>query len=79
MNKIGTTRFGCGCTVHTDLDVNGITPWLEHCALHGAALNLRAFVVDLAAALDAHPGRTRDDESLLDEAHAAISRADGAV
>lgn len=32
-----TTRFGCGCTVHTEPDVNGITPWLEHCATHDAA------------------------------------------
>jgi hypothetical protein len=30
-----TTRFGCGCTVHGEPDVNGITPWLEHCAQHG--------------------------------------------
>lgn len=38
--RIGTTRFGCGCTVHVEPDVNGIAPWLEHCALHGAAESL---------------------------------------
>ena len=34
-NLIGTTRFGCGCIVHVEPDINGITPWLEHWALHG--------------------------------------------
>ena len=39
--RIGTTRFGCGCTVHVEPDVDGVTtPWLEHCALHGAAETL---------------------------------------
>ena len=38
--RIGTTRFGCGCTVHVEPDGNGIAPWLEHCVLHGAAESL---------------------------------------
>jgi hypothetical protein len=33
-DRIGVTRFACGCTVHTEPDVNGITPWLEHCFDH---------------------------------------------
>jgi hypothetical protein len=53
---IGTTRFGCGCIVHTEPDVNGITPWLEHCARHGAARELLAALEGLFREhADAHP------------------------
>ena len=45
--------------------------------LIAAAPELLAMVMDLTAHLDAHPGRTRDDEALLDEARAAIAKARG--
>ena len=56
--RIGTTRFGCGCTVHVEPDVNGIAPWLEHCALHGAAETL------LKALREVQPAPLTDAQSM---------------
>lgn len=44
------TRFGCGCTVNAEPDVNGIAPSLEHCRVHAAAPEMAALLKALVDA-----------------------------
>lgn len=88
-NWIGTTRFGCGCTVHAEPDVNGISPWLEHCARHGGRLTpsedlLAGYTDERVAALGAAFERVRSENwknridvvvTLTDDERALVAEA----